>query len=431
MAYDLHAYGKVFVGTQLTANNANTNLEDGFVVTSGLGTEILNQTSATVNSNYGTGTFGMFNSKTYKSVVAADVAADACCPLILASASLYANDSISPFIGGIKETNKSKYINPRLVDHFYRVDPCVGSQAIVHVGTTNYTSSLSPGNSDCSFEFLCGETYYLKIDLKGSPVLRFLNRQGYLQVEGYTGCCSGIVPEPVDSTLVMISWANGIVQSPLLSPFVSPIVYDESGNAWYAPGTNGGVDEWDSYVSTGHIDGATAGLRLIGAYVGTNFSDCTFQTTDFFEKEPVKIYASMVDLTGNPCAFTGICVVNECLPIQGMGYGETIVRELVLSEEYRQFHFNKDFRKREIEQGTDVLSAINRRSQYYKYVIIHSIPRPYNPSGVYSHDRYRLEIVTSSVNAAFETFMDAWLGACNGCTSLETFACEVCTPVAV
>lgn len=430
MAYDLHAYPKVFVGTQLTADNANVNLNDGFVITSGLGTDILNQKSATVNSNYGPGTFGMFNKDTHKSVVAADVA-DTCCPLILACASLYGKDSISPFIGGMQETNKSKFINPKLVDHFYRTDPCAASQAVLHVGNTNYTSTLSPANPACSFEFLCGETYYLAIQVKGSPALRFLNRQNYIQVEGYTGCCTGPVPTAVDSTLVMIQWAQQIVSSPLISPFISPIVYDESGTAWYAPGTNGGSNEWDTYVSPGHVDGLTAGLRIIGAYVDTQFMDCTFQTTDFFEKEPVQIYAQMVDLTGNPCVFTGICVVNECLPIQGMGFGETMVRDLILSERYRQFHFNTDLRKREIEQGTDVLAAVNRSSQYYRYTIIHSVPRPYNPATIYSPDRYRLEILTSSVNSAFETFMDTWLSTCNGCTTLEVYDCTTCTPTAI
>lgn len=104
--YFNHAYEKLFVGTQLTANNGNANLSNGFVITAGLQTSILNQTSATVNSNYGVGTFGMFDATTYKSVTAGSVSG--CCPLILAAASIFTNDQISPTIGGIKETVKSK-----------------------------------------------------------------------------------------------------------------------------------------------------------------------------------------------------------------------------------------------------------------------------------------------------------------------------------
>lgn len=429
MAYFNHAFEKVFVGTQknVAGGPTNANLTNGFIITSGLPTKILNQTSAVVNSNYGVGTFGMFDAKTWLSKIASDVDGN-CCALVLASAALYSKDSISPTIGGMQETNKSKMINPKYVSHFYRTDPCTPQQQIVHIGQTKYTKNLSPTNSHCCFEFLCGQTYTLRIDIKGSPALRFLNHNLYRNIDFYTGCCAGPVPTDVDSTLVMIGWANYIIGDPLLSQFVSPIVYSEAGVALYQPGSTAGPT-WDNYVSPGHTATKCAGLRLLGAYTNTNFLDCTFQTTDFFEKEPIKIYASMVDFTGDPCTFEGICVVTECPPLQGMGFGETIVRELILSESYRQNYFNSDLRIREITQGNQELSAINRSSSYYRYTLIHNVPRRYNPSGVYDNDQYRLEIITSVANTAFETFMSTWLGTCADCVSMETFACSPCTPL--
>jgi len=426
MAYDLHAFGKVFIGTQLTANNANVNLSDGFVITAGLGTDILAQTSSTVNSNYGVGTFGMFNSTTWKSVTSSGITA--CCPLILASASLYANDKVSPFIGGYQESNKSKMINPKLITNFYRVDPCTPQQQILHIGNTKYTKTLSPTNAACCFAFNCGETYTLRIDIKGSPALRFLNHQLYRNIDFFTGCCPGPAITLVDSTLVMIGWANAIVTDPLMAQFISPIVYSEAGTALFPPGT-AGQTTWDTYVSPGHVTGKCAGLRVLGAYVDTRFKDCTFQTTDFFEKEPIKIFVSMIDFNGDPCAFTGICTITECPALQGMGFGEQVLRDLILSERYRQFDFNSDFRIREITQGDQEISAISRTAFFFRYVILHNIPRYNNPTSTYDNDRYRLEIITTKINTSFESFMNTWLGTCTNCVSLSTNSCSPCTPL--
>lgn len=426
--YFNHAYEKLFVGTQLTANNGNANLSNGFVITAGLQTSILNQTSATVNSNYGVGTFGMFDATTYKSVTAGSVSG--CCPLILAAASIFTNDQISPTIGGIKETVKSKKIDPNKVTKFYRVDPCTPQQQVMHIGNTKYTRSLSPANSSCCFTFLCNETYTLRIDIKGSPALRAFNHNVYRDIDFFTGCCSGVTPTPVDSTLVFIGWANTIVNDPYLQAYLSPVVYDQSGTAWFAPGTNGGVSEWNNYVSPGYQNGKCGGMRLLGAFVSTTFLDCTFQYTDHYEIEPIVFYASLVDFVGDPCTFQGICVINECPALQAMGTGEGALRALILSESYRQNFFATDLRIREITQGNQELNAISRPARYYRYVIAHFIP--YYDNDVIPHsEQYRLEIVTSAINTSFQTFMSTWLTGCPGaCNSLEVESCTPCTPLA-
>jgi hypothetical protein len=429
MAYFNHAIPKVFVGTQTTAANANVNLSNGFLITAGLPTQTLNQTSATVNSNYGVGTFGMFDASTFKSV-ANSGSGLGCCPLLLASASVFSNDVLSPTYGGVTETPKSRKIDPNKVTKFYRVDPCTPQQQVMHIGTTNYTKTLSPTDPKCCFTFLCGESYSLRIDIKGGPVLRALNHNAYQLVTFPAACCSGPVPSAIDSTLVFISWASQITTSPYMKDFLSPIVYDQSGLPWYAPGTVGAPRTWDNYVSPGFLAGKWAGMRILGAFVSTNFLDCTFQYTDHYEIEPIKFYAELVDFVGDPCEFTGLCVYTECPGLQSMGSGEEALRDLIMSEEYRQNGFNSDLRIREITQGNQELTAISRTTRYYQYVLIHHVVTHDNVRTP-KEEQYRLEIITSVINTSFQTFVANWLAGCaGGCNAFEIESCSPCTPLA-
>ena len=277
--------------------------------------------------------------------------------------------------------------------------------------------------ADCCKEFLCGETYSLRLDVKGSPALRFLNHNAYNTVDAYTGCCpdGAIAPVAVDSTEVMIKWANGLTTNPIVGPFIQIVVQAEDGTLWYAPGTSptflaaNGADTWNNYVSTGHVDDACAGLILNGAYVDTKFGDCTFQLTDFYEKEPVRLYASEVDLNGDPCAFTTLCVVTECQGLQVNGLGETVLRDLTMSESYRQNFLATDFRIREITQGNQIISSVDRNALYYRYMLQHNVPRFNNPSSTFDNDQYMLEIFSLVALNTFATDTSGWLNSCGVC----------------
>jgi hypothetical protein len=295
---------------------------------------------------------------------------------------------------------------------------------------------------NCCKEFLCGETYNLRIDIKGSPALRFLNHNAYYTADAYTGCCdpADIAPTVVDSTIVMIKWASGITNSPIVSPFVQVVVQAEDGALYYAPGTSAaflaanGADTWDNYVSAGHIDGACAGLILNGAYVDTKFGDCTFQLTDFYEKEAVRLYASEVDLTGDPCIFDGLCVVTECQGLQVQGLGETVVRDMTLSESYRQSFLATDLRIREITQGNQIISSVDRSALYYRYMLQHNVPRNYNPSGTFDSDQYMLEIFSLAALNTFATDTALWLDACGVCeinVLEDAYACDTVCDVPI
>jgi len=534
MSYFNHAFNKVFLGTGATRGGVPSITDpattDGFIITSGVHSVVL------AGPNLGPGYFGFFNKDTYLSVALGDLAGAGCCPLVLASAALKSNDKQGPFHGGYQESNKSKYINPKLISKYYRVDQCTPQQHIVHIGDTNYTGSAAgavetlnfasitdggavytasttftgiattadaagigllvdvvtdgtgaitavtvtpgqggsgydcvapevitiagdllgattpaddvtievstcatAGNANCTIPFYCGETYYLRLEIKGSPALRFANHNLYQTLDAYAGCCTDATPAEIDSTLIFIQWAQAIVETPMFVDFIQVVVFDETGKPWFATADLAvaagwlATDIWSLYVSPGHTVGMSGGMRLLGAYVDTVFSNCTFAVTDHYEKEPIRISASLVDLNGDPCTFEGLCVVEECPPLQGMGFGEQVVRDLIMSEAYLQnFFASNDKRIQEITQGDQILGSVVRGQMYTRYYIQHTVPRFNNPSSTFDNDQYLLEIICNGTMAAFEAFMTAWLDGCgNGCTSLETFACTPCTPIDV
>lgn len=459
MAYFNNSYNKVFIGTQVSGagsgENPNVNLSNGFLLTADIPTVDLTKTGQiSADDNYGVGSFGFFDPETWLSIdPTAMINYPSCCPLVLVSAPVITKDKIGPFAGGYMETNKSKIINPKFVQKIYSVLSCEPQQAVLSIGKTP-----NPDTSACTFEFLCNETYYLRVDIKGSPALRFMNHQAYQNIFAYTGCCSATQLASgnlsVDPTLVYINFAKQIIGNPYLSPFVAPVVYDYTGVAWYAPGTTQSYDtipaavadtQWwekttagvtvDQYAASpqaalwtnvvlGTNDG---GMRLFGAYVDTKFNTCSFQVTDYFEKELVQIYASLVDINGDPCTFEGICVNNDCLGVQGMGFGEQVLRDLILSQSYLQNYVaSNDVRIREITQGDDILNAVDRNALYTRYYILHNVPRYNNPTGMFDSDRYLLEIITTGPNAALIAFLAAWSDGCQTCATPEEFDCTHC-----
>ena len=426
MSYFNHAFRKVFVAT----NGIST---------------ISGQLGTSPATNLPAGEITFINPDTF---VADAVPDPTCCTTILASGSLMQNDKIGPFAGGYLESNKSKTINSKYVNKVYYSPANDPQRYITHVGTTSWTVanppvSSNPGETggDCCKPFMCGETYYLRLDVKGSPAMRLLNHNSYLTLEAYTGCCPddpndpAIAPISTDPVLVYIQWANQILNSPLMNGFVYPVVIDDSLDAWYPPGTPaatvvalGGVGTWDNYVSpvVPSFDGLCGGLVLNGAYYETKFQNCTFQVSDFYEVEPLRIYASEVDLNGAPCEFAALCVGVECYGRQVNGIGETIVRDVILSESYRQNHFATDFRIREITQGYDLLNAagVSRDGLYDRIYLQHSVPRFYNPTGTFDNDQYLLEIVVpvGDPDGIFTEITD-WLTGC-GNTCVDKTAAD-------
>lgn len=395
MAYFNHAFQKVFIGTAGFHNAAGETTAD----------------LATLE-------YGVYNAKTFVTYTTGSKQ-----PFIIASGSIYANDKIGPFHGGYKESNKSKEINPKYINAFYKVTDKVSTQSVTIIGKTDDAST----DACVCPEFACGQTYRLRLDIKGSPALRFLNHQLYKTVDAYTGCCANPAsPANVDPVTVFTQWAIQIANDPFLSQFIAPVVkytldITAGSPVWVTLDT---VAEFEAYsAATTGIEDICVGLQLTGAYVDTVFGDCSFSPMDHFEKEPIQIYASLVDDINNPCQNVSVCITTKTLGKQGEGYGETVIRDLILSESYAQNYFNDDPRIREITQGNSIYSAVTRAAKYTTYYLLHSVPRFNNPSGTFDNDQYLLKIVlpTGITAAAFETVIGAALTAVANPVALETF----------
>ena len=402
------------------------------------------------------GQVSLYDAKTWTPVAITGVpTTQTACQFIIAAGAPYPNDKIGPFHGGYQESIKSKGINPKYVSKVWTTTASVAQPFVLNIGSTVDTVE----DTDCCPTFLCGEQYHLRVDIKGEAVLRMLNHQGYIEVTADGGCCpaESITPVASDPYLIMQQWAEGIWRSAIMTgngpnfngattgnaatrfnpnPFIVPVIQvDTDGNGAidtlvYPPGTTAAVlaaglassvaittsTTWDLYTSGWAAgDDDCAGLMLQTAFLNTEFGDCTFQPSDYYGLEPIRIYASEVDLNGDPCEFTGVCIESTCLGRQAQGLGETVVRDFILSESYRQVPFATDLRIREITQGNAMIGTgpgqADRASFYDKLFILHTVPRFNNPSGTFDNDQYLIEIaavspLTGTLNAQLTNLLD-------------------------
>lgn len=474
MGYFNHAYQKTIYGGGV-----------GYINSAG-------EESVTLKGTYGVGafTFADQDASGWPSVNVAPIDGS---PLTLLSTSLYQNDKVGPLHGGYHETSKSKMINPRYITEFYKVESAVPVTHIIGVGAT---PNLDLNTQACCPEFYCDETYNLRLDLKGSPALRFLNHNVYENLSAYTGCCEGPVPTLVDPMVVMGEWVKYITLDPILfGASYAPGFTPQTGQRLVNVGATNTCDDgatWDFYLpdnlQTGlagvyfEVDNVTlnatgiafvasveasqqdanpgfafasveplsayvsaftpaapnccSGIVIESAFVETKFGDCTFETSDHFEIEPLLIQASLIDETGDPCVFDQLCISDgitpsgagsqEVLPAiqfgkQAMGTGESVLRDLIMSERYAQNPFNSnDYRVREITQGYDISSAVDRNALYTCYFIKHSVPRHNNPSGTFDNDQYLISIPMTAEDTDFEAFVAAWLAGVNSNVTMKT-----------
>jgi len=448
MAYFNHAFYKTFVATSTQAS-------------AGVATSALTA-----------GQLGLVTDATWQTIAVAGGTLPANSLAYLVQGSYYTKDTIgnNPGNGGYKESVKSKGINPKFISRAWVTNCLVAQQS---------TASLSLA-SDCA---PCGKTQFMRIDVKGSPTLRFLNHNAYAIGDSANICCVD-GQTYLDPTLVSAAMAQMVLGDPLIKPFVAEGDVNGVQTATLAGGsgysvanavaTTGGTGSGFKIniltVSTGAIAtysvaavgagytvgdvltvaGGTGGtltvtaltaggvvvtettgavavqsvysidqalgaaasgnyfpssdpngttkvsatVNFVGAYVDTKFGNCSFDTRDHFNAEPVVIIASILDETGNPC---NDCGVATSTPGQMQEtQGEQVVRDLILSERYRQSPFNQgnadSARIREIEMSDEILGAVDRNATYKAYYIQHTVPRFNNPSGLFDNDQYVYQI---------------------------------------
>jgi len=409
----------------------------------------------------------------------------------LVQGSFYTKDTIgnNPGHGGYKESVKSKGINPKYISRVWAADCLTATQA---------TASLSLG-AECT---PCGTTQFMRMDVKGSPALRFLNHNAYAIGDSANLCCID-GQEFLDPALVLATEAaqvvgNGLMAdavgyeagNPLITPFVAEADLDGvatstllAGGASYtvadglattssaagvgakiniltvstgailtysiaAVGSGYVAGEVITVVQSGGsagtitVDTVSAGgvivsvtdaagqvvqsaytiaqaqgkavsgnytpsttpnaaaatvsatVHFVGAYVSTQFGDCSFDTRDHFNAEPVEIIASILDETGDPCNDCGTAARTP--GNMQATQGEAVIRDLILSERYRQSPYNQgnadSARIREIEMSDELLAAVDRTATYRAFYIQHVVPRFNNPSGVFDNDQYVYQI---------------------------------------
>jgi len=164
-------------------------------------------------------------------------------------------------------------------------------------------------------------------------------------------------------------------------------------------------------------------LEIVGAYVDTTFGDASFSPRDHVEYQPVELYSSIsiLDVLGNQCATTCIIPAEVQQAIQGRGFGETLVRELILSKRYQQEPWQQDPRLREVLDYSVANPAVStpellRANKYLIYNLLHAVPRKANPSGMMDNDQYMIRLyVPSSVGrlTLLEQNIGNWLTTAN------------------
>ena len=294
----------------------------------------------------------------------------------------------NPGHGGYAESVKSKGINPKYITRIWRqrCNPPRQASTCISVGP------------ECA---PCGTNLYLRVDVKGSAALRFLNHNAYAVGDSGGVCCEE-GQEYVPAEVALASAAQMLLEDPIVAPFIT-----EGG------GVQGGITittasgQSQLPIATILADGYTpvqglteAKLCLEGAYVDTKFGNCSFDTRDFYGKEPVSIVATFLDESGDPC---NDCGVTTSTPgVMGNTYGDTVLREILMTENYMQSPFNQgnkdSARIREIEGSDRILASVQRNDaagnpvMYAAYYLLHSIPRFNNPTGVFDNDQYLYKI---------------------------------------
>lgn len=423
------------------------------------------------------GQLGMFNKNTHAVVTTGNAASH---PYVyFAQGSYYSVDNLGNTpLGRLQESVKTTGINAKYVTKFYKTVSQAAANHILRIG----------GASALNFE--AGKTYNLRLEFKGSPALRTLNRHMYKHVPFFTGCetndcLAGCGKEFVDPGTVMKGWADYINRDPLTSLFVQATPYvqtaattvssdtDADVTVVVADGTGIAIGQLvqgagiapetfvtnvvGTTVTLSKASGVLVGSQAItfstqvtgsysaaansetpftkigflvikAAYVDTSFSTCVFNPVDFYQKEPIIIYASLVDSEGKPCvegpkinSNVGENTVEIQAPVSPEGVGETVIRDYILSRQYEGIRFSSDARFREVEKDP-IFSVVDKTKLFTRYYLQYSVPVFINHSQTFSANQYLVSFAFESTvdTSAFEALMAAWLTANNPSVSLQT-----------
>ena len=339
-----------------------------------------------------------------------------------------ANDILggNRFHGGYAESWKSKVINPRYVRF-------IGKQPVVAAATSNVVLQAAGTCFDCAGE------QSVRIDLKGAPVLRALNRNGY-KILGGEGYCCPAGQTYKDPAFVYAAMAIQLLLDPILSQLVDVKVEKDNNAGSYSTIA-------DSTTATGNtryekqqaaialLRAYTAPAAIVAGHLGrftitdtsseTVFGNCSFDTRDYYQEEPLQLFASEMDETGDSCN-ASCMTITRTNGKESETKGELIQRDVMMYQRYMQHPTNQgnldSTRIREVERvgpANDLL-GITRAADYTVYYLLHTVPRFNNPSGTFDNDQYMIKIATNGIIANVETALNGMAAGCFGVGSTMT-----------
>ena len=225
-----------------------------------------------------------------------------------------------------------------------------------------------------------------------SPVTAYV-KSSYTTGTNITLVAATTVNTP--STTDITAFTTGIIAN-------TAVKFYKAITAAYTPLTGSSADTVESF------------LEIVGAYVDTTFGDCSFSPRDHVEYQPIEIYSSVtaLDPLGNQCLAACFVPAEVQQAVQGRGFGETVLRELILAKRYQQEPWIQDPRLREV-LDYNPFGEVTRASKYLIYNLLHSVPRKANPSGMMDNDQYLIRIFASSRLTALEQGITYWLAQAN------------------
>jgi len=380
MSYFNHAYKKMFLA------------------------KTVEQAAATTTAELEAGEVALVDASSYVSVVSSGTCPD---EFLIVQGNLNEVDTLggNPLHGGYSESIKSKIIKKNYVNAMWKVDGTLASaDPVVKLGLPAVSG------------FAATDHPQIRIDLKGSEVLRSLNRNEYFIADA-TGCgASGT--GLLTGLEVLTAWKDAINGDPIMSKFVSATVTEAAA----ADGTD----------ATNLLPAQEAHLSITVNYLATTFNANSFDTRDAYNTEPLTLTVSAIDDDGDACGSsvieagvdvytditdaatavieaplltaTGVSAVRTAPTVTG----ECVLRDLIQDGRYRQdggfSQGNKDSNRfREIEGGAKLVAAITVADPYSIYYLQHSVPRFNNPTGVFDNDQYIVAVAVKRYTDATDT----------------------------
>jgi len=173
------------------------------------------------------GQIGFASAKTWQLIApgAADVATHP--EVYLVQGSLYKEDQLGKHFkdrashGGYKESVKSRKINGRFITWFAKHNPVDEKPHVVQIGYNGSVGCACP-------EFEKDKWYWIRVEVKGSTVLRTYTRNLYRTIGVYTGQVAGDCPdvscaESADPKKVFEKFAEQIKLDPEVSQFLKEV----------------------------------------------------------------------------------------------------------------------------------------------------------------------------------------------------------------